>query len=318
MRILVLIIGLCLANVARAQIRSYEVGFKSENDSFLAGGSDRYYTNGLFLFLRHGLRIKPSDTALLKNKVLGFEFGQKIFNPVSGSIPSRRFVDRPFAGYLYAGSSLNILYHNESNLKFSAQLGIVGPGALGEQAQYLIHNTFGFYALNGWTYQVQNNFQLNLGAEYNRLLARASTADVSLSTYGRLGTGFSGIGTGALIRVGNFMQLFNSVSTQSTAIERRNFMPLQKKEFFVYLKPMLNYVAYDATITGGLFANNKDNNSMEITLSSRPIVITQQVGLAYAGSRWVFDLSATFTSKDVKESTRSQQWGSVTVLYRFH
>ncbi|RYY37753.1 MAG: lipid A deacylase LpxR family protein, partial [Sphingobacteriaceae bacterium] len=286
LRSFLLMVCLCFTISVFAQTHSYEFGFQSDNDSFLAAGSDRYYTNGLFVFLRHGLSINPADSAKLKNKVLGFELGQKIFNPRSGSVLSPQLIDRPFAAYLYAGSSLNYLYSNESNLKFSAQIGVVGPDALGKQAQNVIHDTFGFYTLNGWEYQVENSFQLNLAAEYNRLLARTTGADISLNTYGRLGTGFSGAGAGVLIRLGDFNQLFNSVSTQSTAIKNRGFAPLEKREFFFYIKPLLNYVAYDATIEGSLFGKNVNSNSQEVTLTRKPIVFMQQFGISYGGSRW--------------------------------
>ncbi|RZK73710.1 MAG: lipid A deacylase LpxR family protein, partial [Pedobacter sp.] len=35
-----------------AQTYKNEFGFKSDNDSYLAQGSDRYYTNGLFINFR--------------------------------------------------------------------------------------------------------------------------------------------------------------------------------------------------------------------------------------------------------------------------
>src|ERR1700739_4717245 len=93
---------------AFAQSHSMEIGAETDNDSYLMQGSDRYYTDGIFLYYRHALKVK--DSTKVKNKVLGFEMGQKIFNPQSGSInyygadqPS--LIDRPFAAYLYVGST---------------------------------------------------------------------------------------------------------------------------------------------------------------------------------------------------------------------
>ncbi len=309
--------ALVYGSTAFAQTHANEFGFQSDNDSFLAQGSDRYYTNGLFVFYRHGQHIADADTTRFKNKVLGIELGQKIFNPRSGATPVRGDVDRPFAGYLYAGANMNYLFANESNLKLGVQVGMVGPAALGRQAQQVIHNTFGFYELEGWQYQVRNNFQLNLLGEYNRLLARGTDADISLNTYANLGTGFTGASAGFLVRIGNFNQLFNSVSTQSTAIRQRNFTPLHKNELFFYLKPLLRYVAYDATIDGGLFAKD-DPDGLEVTSSSKPIVFSQQFGVNYGGTRWIFDLSATLQTKDTKGMLRAHQWGSASILYRFN
>jgi lipid A 3-O-deacylase len=300
-----------------AQTHRDEFGIQSDNDSYLFTGSDKYYTDGLFFYLRHALPVKSKDTASLRNKILGFELGQKIFNPQSGAIPSPIYIDRPFAGYLYAASSLNLLYKDESNLKLTAQLGVVGPASLGEKAQNFVHDNFGFYHTAGWQYQIKNDAELNLSAEYNRLLARADGVDISVSSYANLGNGFTGAGVGPLIRLGNFNQLFNSESTQSTAIVSRTTAPLHAKEFFFYYKPQINYVAYDATIQGSLFGSHNASD-LEVTGHIEPVIFSQQFGVVYDTSRWTFNVFATFHTRDTKEMVQSHQWGSVLVLYHFN
>ncbi|RCH56505.1 lipid A deacylase LpxR family protein [Mucilaginibacter hurinus] len=314
LKIILAVLGIALALNTSAQTHANEFGFQSDNDSFLAQGSDRYYTNGLFVHYRHALTVNSDK---LRNKVLGFELGQKIFNPRTGQIPDRSYIDRPFAGYLYIGANINYLYADESNLKLGLRTGVVGPSALGKQSQSVIHNTFGFYTLRGWEYQIQNNFQLNLSAEYNRLLTRTTVADVSLATNAQLGTGFTGAGAGVMLRLGNFNQLFNSVSTQSTAMRNINHTPLHRYELFFYYKPSLNFIAYDATIQGGLF-NGSMQQGNEVTLTKNPLVVSNELGISYGGKRWVLGLSAIFNSREVKQMVRSHQWGSATVLYRFN
>ena len=297
-----------------AQTRGHEFGIQTDNDSYLGQGSDRYYTNGIFFYYRKAL--KPSEGSNLRNKVLGIELGQKMFNPQSGYVRDAADVDRPFAAYTYLGTTLNLLYKNESTLKLGAQLGLVGPAAGGEPVQKLIHDTFGFYTLNGWQYQIRNDVELNLSAEYNKLLARASWIDLSLASYANLGTGFTGVGAGPLIRVGNFNQLFNSVSTQSTVSAVDQISLLHKHEIFFYYKPQLNGVVYDATIQGGLF-NSKDPNSLEITQTKKPFVFSQQLGVAFTTSRFTFDVAAIFHTREVKTMRHSHQWGAITGVYRF-
>jgi lipid A 3-O-deacylase len=318
-RLLLLLFCFFAAIAGFAQSHRDEFGIQSDNDSYLANHSDRYYTDGLFFYFRHALPVK-TDSSSLQNKILGFELGQKIFNPQSGVIPSAIYVDRPFAGYLYAGSTLNLLYKNESNIKLSAQLGVVGPASLGENAQKFVHNAFGFYQIVGWQYQIKNDFELNLGMEYNKLLARGSMADVSLATYANLGTGFTGAGAGPLLRIGAFNQLFHSQSTQSNVIANDKVAPLHKHEFFFYYKPQINWVAYDATIQGGLFESHGSYSfaNQEVVQVPKPIVFSQQIGLVYSTNRWVFDLSAIFHTKDTEVMIEQHQWGSVTILYRFH
>jgi lipid A 3-O-deacylase len=297
-----------------AQTRGHEFGIQSDNDSYLGQGSDRYYTNGIYFYYRQAL--KTGDGSNLQNKVLGIELGQKMFNAQSGYVRDANDVDRPFAAYSYLGTTLNLLYKNESTLKLGAQLGLVGPAAGGEPVQKLIHNTFGFYTLNGWQYQIKNDVELNLSAEYNKLLARASWVDLSLASYANLGTGFTGAGAGPLIRLGNFNQLFNSVSTQSTVSATEQTGLLHKHEIFFYYKPQANAVVYDATIQGGLFSNN-NSNSQEITKPKNSFVFSQQVGVAFSTSRFTFDVAAIFHTREVKTMHQSHQWAAVTGVYRF-
>lgn len=307
---------LLFAFTAKAQTHSREAGLQTDNDSYLFSGADRYYTDGLFLFYRYAL--STAQNPKLQNKVVGFEAGQKIFNPQSGNVPIKEGVDRPFAGYLYAGASLNFLYKNESNFKVSVQVGVIGPASKGEQAQKFVHNTFGFYPINGWQSQIQNAFQVNFSAEYNRLLYRnEEDFDITATGYANVGTGFNGAGVGPLFRLGKLGKLYNSVSTQSTAIIKQNAEQNNKGEFFLHYKPQFNYVAYDATIEGGLF-NKKQPNSLEITRVPNRAVFSNQVGVSYVTKRWVIDYTATFTGKIVNPQFFNQQWASVTLLYRFN
>jgi lipid A 3-O-deacylase len=301
------------AITASAQSYRNQIGLQSDNDAYLTQGSDRYYTNGFFLYYRHALELK--DNAALQNKVLGIEAGQKIFNAQSGNIPSAIYVDRPIAGYLYAGATLNLLYKNESNFKLGAQLGIVGPGSLANQAQNFIHDTFGLYPIKGWAYQVKNAAQFNLSAEYNKLLVRASWIDLTASAYANAGTGFTGAGVGPLIRLGNFNQLFNSEITQST-VSVKAIRKLHDHEFFFYYKPMFNAVAYDATIQGGLGATHNDPN--EVIGKIKPLIFSQEFGVTYSGSRWTFNLAALTRGKESQKMLAPHQWGSVKILYLFN
>ncbi|WP_259070728.1 lipid A deacylase LpxR family protein [Mucilaginibacter sp. X4EP1] len=300
-----------------AQSHSTEIGIQTDNDSYLLQGSDRYYTDGTFIYFRHALKVKSKDSTTLANKVLGFELGQKIFNPQSGYVPDPQYIDRPFAGYSYIGSTLNFLYKNESTLKFSAQLGVVGPASGAEQVQTWVHNTFGFYTPGGWQYQIKNDPEINLSVAYDKLLARASWIDVTITSYVNLGNGFTGAGVGPLFRLGNFNQLFNSVSTQSTATQNKNIKPLHKHELYLYYQPVINYVAYDATIQGSLFFNKNDPYSQQITEDKEPFVVSNQIGLAFTTNRFTFDIAAIFNSINDREMVQSHQWGTVTGMYRF-
>jgi lipid A 3-O-deacylase len=317
MKIKLLAFAACLfaASNTVAQTRGHEFGLQSDNDSFLAQGSDRYYTNGIFAYYRAALDASKNDK--LANKVFGLEAGQKLFNPQSAAIPSVDYLDRPFAGYLYAGASLNWLYKNESNLKLSAKVGVIGPAAGGQGIQESIHRTFGFYPPEGWEYQIRNSFVLNVGGEYNKLIGRDGFIDVTSASYANLGTGFIGAGTGLLFRFGNLNQLFQSVSTQSTVSKGKNSL-LHEHEFFLYYKPQANVVGYDATIQGSMFKDHPVPGTMEVTKDIRHFVFSNEVGVNYVSGRFVYGLAAIFNTRDVKYMAHAHQWGSATLLYRFN
>lgn len=297
-----------------AQSFKNEFGFKSDNDAYLFYGQDRYYTNGLFINFRHAAdqtKLKPN----LEKVIWEFTAGQKMYNPITGSIPNPARHDRPFAGYLYAGSSVHLFSKKESYLKLGVELGTVGPDALGEDAQELLHKIVGFYDIEGWEYQIKNELAANLTVQYTKLLTRdqSNKTDLSLESYANIGTTFNGAGLGILFRTGKINQLFNSSSTNAAISNNSSAEKLVKNEFFFYAKPQLNFVAYDATVQGSLF-----NNNSPITFGTKPLVFAQQIGLNYSTPRFTIDYSILFKSKEIKSVAKAHQYGTISMFYRFN
>jgi hypothetical protein len=299
---------------ASAQTYKNEFGFKSDNDSYLAQGSDRYYTNGLFIDYRRAMDQSKLKTGLEK-KIYEISAGQKMYNPISGYAPDPTKQDRPFAGYLYVGGALSWFHSNESVLKTSVEIGTTGPNSLAEDGQELLHNTVGFYELDGWQYQIKNEMAVNLSAQYTKLLHRVSSnaIDFSFDGYANVGTTFSGAGAGILFRAGGINQLFNSAYTNAVIGNNPKTKTLVKREIFFYAKPQLNFVAYDATVQGSMF-----NNDSPVTFGVKPIVFAQQVGFNYSSQRFTFDFGMLFKTKEIKSSAKAHQYGSISMFYRFN
>lgn len=293
----------------------HEFGFRSDNDSYLAQGQDRYYTNGLFLNFRTAIDQSKLKNNKLNKVIWELEAGQKMYNPQSGNIIDIAYVDRPFAAYLYAGAAINFLYNSENNLKLSVQAGTIGPSAKGKEAQELLHSAIGFYEIKGWEWQVKNEAGFNTSIEYNRFLSRPETGrtDFTLNSYVNIGNTFAGAGAGIMFRAGAINQLFNSASSQSTVSNNSNSEPEKGKEFFFYAKPMLHFVAYDATIQGGLFREDKG----PVVFDTKPLVFSQQAGVIYSKNRWTADLSVLLKSREVKSIAKPHQYGSFALFYRF-
>lgn len=305
--------GLCV--MAQSPSFKNEFGFRSDNDAYLAYGQDRYYTNGLFIYFRRATDQGKLNAKL--NKIIWeAEAGQKMYNAQSGSIPNINLIDRPFAGYLYAGGSVNFLFNSESSLKVSLQAGTIGPDAKGKEAQELLHSVVGFYEINGWEWQVNNEAALNSTINYKNLLFRnqANKLDLSLESYLNIGNTYSGLGAGLMFRTGNLNQLFHSASTESVVSNNSKTRDLTDREFFFYAKPILHYIAYDATIEGGLFSNDKG----PVVFDVKPLVFSQQAGIIYSKKRWTADFSLIFKSREVKSFAKPHQYGSAALYYRFN
>jgi len=313
-RFSLLLLLLLFSAAAHAQTYKNEFGFKSDNDSYLGQGSDRYYTNGLFLNFRHALDQQKLKEGLEK-KTYEITIGQKMFNPYSGFAPDPARQDRPFAGYLYAEGAMNWFYSNESILKTSVQIGTTGKNSLAEAGQKQLHKTFGFYETGGWEYQIKNELTINLSAQYTKLLTRVAdnAVEFSFEGYANLGTTFSGAGAGILFRTGSLNQLFNSAYTNAAIGNQTKTKSLVKNELFFYAKPQLNLVAYDATIQGSMF-----NNDSPVTFSQKPVVFAQQLGLNYSTNRFTIDYGVLFKTKEIKSDARAHQWGTISAFYRFN
>ena len=312
---------------ALSQTKTYknELGFNSENDSYLGTGQDRYYTNGLFINFRSAINPKfhfdsafatanPNANVSVK-KIWSLSIGQQLFNAQTGAVPNITFVDRPFAAYLFAAGSLQILDSRENSGKLTVQVGTIGPSALGEAAQNFIHDTFGFYDVNGWQYQVKDEIGVNaiLNLQYLLRKSKDKKSEFSIPIEARLGNTYTGLKAGVLFRAGLLNPLYHSTATNSNVSTYQEANVIEK-EFYFFAKPSLDLVIYDATFRGGLFREDKG----EVTYESNPLVFSQEVGLAYAKNRWTADFSLIFKSKESKAMVTAHKYGSVNLYYRFN
>ncbi len=149
-----------------------------ENDLFY--NQDRYYTNAVQLRL-----ISPDLRTLMDNPLLpegvndllvdvpfpgsrsatqynlSVGFGQHIYTPQDTQAKNPDPDDRPYSGYLYGLIGLHAKRHNRLDTLEMA-LGIVGPSALGEQAQNEVHRIKGVDTAKGWSHQLHDEPTLML------------------------------------------------------------------------------------------------------------------------------------------------------------
>ncbi len=321
-----LIIILCLlAGISPLYAQNYkdQLTVTDDNDQYINPNHDRYFTSGDMATYTHVLpHSKIKDSSIIK-KTFEIEGGQFIYNSYTADTfngpQSNPFVyekwheDRPFTAYLFGGITYNWFFTNENTLKFNAEIGAIGPMALGRDVQQGFHYLFKLYPTRGWKWQLNNAPGANLRLDYKMCLYRTEGRwfDMAFNPDGWLGNTFTGASAGLQLRVGELNRFFQSAITNSRVTGNKN--ETIGRELYFFTVPQVNYVAYDATIEGGLWLKNKG----PVTFGIYHWVYQQQFGLQYAGNKWSVNYIAYIRSREVKSSALADQWGSLNVAYRF-
>jgi len=147
--------------------------FRWENDTF--GNTDENYTNGIQLAVTYpgrGIIGGVWDVAgdAEGERFTSFDLGQLLFTPSDTSSPMPDPADRPYAGFLYLGTT-TFLQRDESLHGFKLTIGVVGQASMGEALQKTTHRTLLYRMPQGWDAQIKNEPILNLHYEYRRRLS---------------------------------------------------------------------------------------------------------------------------------------------------
>lgn len=192
------------------------VSFISENDNYVPPRDDRHYTSGLKLvygFARDkhpewldGLgRFSLLDTG---SREYDIAIGQNIYTPTVFTFPGLILNDRPYAGWLYGEVAMNsrAAYMEEH---ISLSLGIVGPAALGKEAQRLIHSISGDPKPRGWSHQLENEPALLLHYRRSWFRSLHDANDWEVDLVPRLGLSLGNVvteaGIGSSLRIGSYL-----------------------------------------------------------------------------------------------------------------
>lgn len=288
---------------------SKEISFVNDNDLFVSAYSDRYYTNGMFLTYRTLAKSKK-----LEKKFFEFQIGHYMYTPHRAVVTSVLEHDRPFASYLYGSFGINRVFKNKSLLNTSIQVGVIGPSAYGAEIQDFIHKIYGFEEAVGWQYQISDALGLNLNTTYIKHLStsKSKIVDVYWANKVRLGSVFTDFSTGIYTRVGfNALQsIFNSIGF-NTSLNDDNTSFVRKVESFIYLKPMLRYVAYDATIEGSFL-----NDSSPFTKPINNLLFDLELGIKFTANRFHFGYAIHYYTKKSKELRyNGHGYGTISINY---
>jgi hypothetical protein len=238
---------------------SRERYFSIRLDNDIFNNTDRYYTNGLYFAL-----ISPFLATFPLNRLMvpywgsgknyyGVSLVQNMYTPSTtkqGGIPEG---DRPYAAYLYL-STFKITNDIEKRVRLSSELqvGIMGPGSLGEFVQKSFHNSV---PTNdepiGWENQIRNDLLLNYLTDIEKGLLSAPYLEINGWGTGMLGTVYTNLSGGFFIRAGLFNPYFTSLGFSKRSLNRSR--GLHNAQIYFFLDSGGKLVGYDATLEGGLF-----------------------------------------------------------------
>lgn len=150
------------------------ISISHEND-LLAGSGDQYYTSGIRASI---LDVNASVPApiykiadfiplvdLNKETGISYSVGQNIYTPSDIEISGDQQDDRPWAAFLYGSAGLTTVEGDHID-EVELTLGVVGPAALGEQTQKLIHKHLSDSpSPKGWSHQLKNEPGVILSAQ---------------------------------------------------------------------------------------------------------------------------------------------------------
>lgn len=271
-----------------------------ENDFF--GATDRYYTQGVHFEVVHPHARIPGVARLLVAPVgtrtrFGIAFEDDGYTSSDLKQATIPFGDHPFAGtkqlraFVIANDTLR-----DRVTSSSLTIGLIGPGAGGREIQTFIHQRTGNTIPMGWTHQIRNDLILNYEVTGEQVVRRwGRGAQFSVSGVARAGTFSTALSSGTTLMLGRLpSELASGASTS--------------RSLYVYAKPQLQFVGYDATLQGGVF-----NRSSPYTIATGDVsraVYRQYVGIVYqSGSRYI-EFFRGYNSRTFREG-RSHSTGGI-------
>jgi len=278
-----------------------------ENDFYTK--TDYYYTQGMFLevidpgikrFFFSKLLWQPTVSEL-KN---GIALEHNGYTPKDFSKPGIQFGDRPFAAtLLFKTFSIATDTIKKRRISTTLSTGIIGPAAGGGEIQTGIHRKTGDAIPLGWHNQISNypvvNYQVRVEQE---LLSLPSLALLSVDVMARLGTLSCKTSVGGMLMAGFFNQPYQSASAKK-----------HKVQFYGYLHPQLNVVAYDASLQGGFFVSDPYTI---LTGKVKRLVFQQHAGVVVKLFGLYVEYFQSWTSPEFTEG-KSHGTGGLQVGYCF-
>jgi lipid A 3-O-deacylase len=298
-----------------------------ENDS-IGGGTDENYTSGVrlnytkvgaeFPDIAHKIdRIIPTFE-INKTSSIYYSLGQSIFAPKDITQATLNPDDRPWAAFLYGSLGMATLTDNHTD-EVEATLGVVGPAALGEQAQKFVHKHITDSPTpEGWSHQLKNEPGLMLAWQRSwpgMMNGRIANNYWSLKPY--LGATIGNIRTysdvGFSIRLSPYESQWQDMPVRvrpampGTGIFE---IPRNKWSWALFSGLEARAVARDIFLDGNTFANSH-------SVEKKNVVADATVGAAMTYNNTRISYTLVYRTKEFELQEDPQIFGALSLGIRF-
>ncbi len=262
----------------------------TDNDLYAPDNRDRHYTNGLRLgwmsadgdvpgwatwLADHAPLLKPDASHRI-----GWTLAQDMFTPQNKTASGPVLDDRPYAAWLYAGLKLQTEAPDRLDT-VELDLGMVGPAALGEQAQNDWHQLIGASSASGWSNQIKNEPGVDLLLERSWRVPLTEHAedgalgvDLVPNAAGSLGNVFTYGEGGLTIRFGEGLQSdFGPPRISPFVPGSDSFHPPLGFAWYLFAGAEGRAVLRNITLDGNTFEDSQ-------SVRKRPLVADLHAGLA--------------------------------------
>ena len=309
-----------------------------DNDGLLPDKWDRHYTQGAMLaYLSPALSAgdlawQLYDRAGSALPVFGSQdgitrkfsvvVGQSIFTPTDYHRAVPDPLDRPFAGWLYAGGSLlqetgGVMLEN-----FEVLAGVVGPDSLAQEAQEGFHSAAGVHNRNraqAWTHQLKNEPGFMVSYDRHWKVFQSAVLGVQTDVIPDAGVTVGNVLTdaeaGVLLRIGQNLGVDYGVARIRPALSGTNWFNAARLDgsfgWYVFAGAQGRAVAHNIFLDGNSAVSSP-------SVHKNVLVGDFSTGLSLFWADWVkLDASFTERSKEFRSQAQADHFGSVNLSVRF-
>jgi lipid A 3-O-deacylase len=284
--------------------------------------TDRYYVNGFRLGWTSGTGTVPAFLDRVNHTLwgegqgrFGFDLSQQIYTPLATQTRNPPRGDRPYAGVLLG--TLSLLTDTANTRSVAAvSLGVIGPAALGEEAQNGFHDLISQGHNLGWGTQLHNEPAVQLSSQRTWRLHTGSIAGLETDMLPDLTAGLGNVRIyaqpGLTLRIGQGLDSDFGVARLRPGLTGSDaFTPNRPVVWYVFAGVDGQAKAHDITLDGNTFESSR-------SVKLRPLVAEAQAGVAVIAFGARLTLTEVFQTQEFQHQKGGlHQFTSIALSMRF-